>query len=156
MAEDIVLKDLPAQPVLSIRAKVPMTGLEDFFAGSFAKLFPYLAKLGEQPVGPPMAVYHGQPGPEGIDAELCVPTEKVLAASDDIQAAELPAAKFATTMHTGPYEAVAATYKTLGEWIQANGLKIAGPSREIYFVGPGQADPEAYITEILFPVAPTS
>jgi effector-binding domain-containing protein len=152
MENAIEIKELPPQPVLSLRSKVTMAALPGFIGSAFSRLFPYLASLGESPVGPPLAVYHGMPTDEGIDVELCVPTGTVLAAWDDIGASELPGGKFASVMHLGPYEKVGDTYALLQKWIVDNCYVLAGSSREVYIVGVGQADPDAYVTEILFPV----
>ena len=52
MAEGIQIKELPPQPVLTIREKVPAEQLGDFFGISFSKLFPYMAAMGEAPSDP--------------------------------------------------------------------------------------------------------
>jgi effector-binding domain-containing protein len=152
MAEDIEFKELPAQPVLSIHAKVPAAELPEFFGESFSKLFPYLASLDEVPVAPPFALYHGMPTEEGFDMEVCVPTGKVLVEAGEIKASELPGGTFASTVHLGPYDEVADTYGALMAWIGGRGYAPSGPSREIYVVGMGQAEPKDYVTEVLIPV----
>jgi len=127
MAEDIEFKELPAQPVLSIHAKVPAAELPEFFGESFSKLFPYLASLDEVPVAPPFALYHGMPTEEGFDMEVCVPTGKVLVESGEIKASELPGGTFASTVHLGPYDEVADTYGALMAWIGGKGMRPQAP-----------------------------
>lgn len=153
MGEGIQIKELPPQPVLSIRDKVPAEKLMDFFGISFSKLFPYMAAMGEAPIGPPFALYHSKPTPEGFDVEVCVPTPVALNPSDDIASYELPGGQFLSAFHMGPYEDFAKTYDQMKAWLNEHGYRIAGPSREVYVVGMGQAeDPSEYITEILFPI----
>lgn len=155
MAE-VEIKELPAQPVVSIRAKVRMDELADFFGKAFSKLFPYVASVGEAPVGPPIATYHSAPTPEGIDVEVCVPIGEAVGGSGEIRSSVLPAGTFASTLHAGPYEEFARTYGLLQVWMGENGYALAGPSREVYIVGMGQVDdPSGYLTEILFPVLKT-
>lgn len=137
MAEAIELKELPAQPVLSIHGKVPAPQLVGFFGESFSKLFPYLASVGEAPVAPPLALYHGAPDEEGFEVEVCVPTGSVLPESGEIKSHELPGGQFASIVHLGPYEQVGETYGALMAWMGEQGYAPAGPSREIYVVGMG-------------------
>jgi len=153
MGEGMQIKELPPQPVLSIRDMVKVEMLGDFFGISFSKLFPYMAAMGEAPIGPPFALYHSEPTAEGFDVEVCVPTPVVLNATDDIASYELAGGKFLSAFHMGAYEGFTATYQQMMEWMAENGYKMAGPSREVYVVGVGQVeDPAEYITEILFPV----
>jgi len=153
MSEGIQIKELPPQPVLSIRETVKAEKLGDFFGISFSKLFPYMAAMGEAPIGPPFALYHSEPTPEGFDVEVCVPTPVALNATDDIASYELEGGRFLSAFHMGAYENFGATYEQMTTWMGENGYRTAGPSREVYLVGVGQVeDPSEYITEILFPI----
>jgi len=152
MSDDIEIKELPPQPVLSIRKTVTMEELPAFIGISFSKLFPYLASLGEAPAGAPLALYYGEPTQQAIDAEICVPTSTVLQSSEEIKALELPGGRFASLTYVGPYEAMSQAYEKLAGWIADEGYSRPGPSREIYLVGMGQAEPDAYVTDILFPI----
>jgi len=153
MAEGMQIKELPPQPVLSIREKVPIEKLGEFFGISFSKLFPYMAAMGEAPIGPPFALYHSEPTAEGFDVEVCVPTPVVVKPTDDIASYELAGGRFLSAFHMGAYEDFVATYKEMMAWLSSEGYRVAGPSREVYVVGVGQVDnPSEYITEILLPV----
>ena len=153
MAEGIQIKELPPQPVLTIREKVPAEQLGDFFGISFSKLFPYMAAMGEAPIGPPFALYHSEPGPDGFDVEVCVPTPVVVNPTDDIASYELAGGRFLSAFHMGAYEDFGTTYDQLKAWLSEHGYRIVGPAREVYVVGVGQVDdPSEYITEILLPV----
>ncbi|MHB8895570.1 MAG: GyrI-like domain-containing protein [Candidatus Geothermincolia bacterium] len=152
MSEDIVIKELPPQTVLSVRSTVSMDELPAFFEKAFLKLFPYLAGLGEAPSGPSVALYHGEPTVEAVDVEVCVPTSTLLEGSGDVVARELDGGRFASIMHAGPYDRLNVTYEVLATWIADSGYESDGPSREVYQVGVGQAEPDGYLTEILFPI----
>jgi effector-binding domain-containing protein len=152
MGEETKVKVLPAQPVLSIRSKVQVAQMTEFFGDAFSKLFTSLASLGEAPIAPPLALYHGAPSEEGFDVEACVPTGEVLPESGDIKAHELPGGEFASIVRAGPYDQVGEAYGALMAWMGEQGFAPAGPSREIYIVGMGQAEPADYVTEILIPV----
>jgi effector-binding domain-containing protein len=56
----------------------------------------------------------------------------------------------ACIIHTGSYDNLTTTYTALARWIEANGYRIAGPSREVYLTAPD--DPAGHLTEIQYPV----
>ncbi len=65
----------------------------------------------------------------------------------------LPGGRVAYTLHAGAYDAVGPTYAALQRWIQEHGHESDGPPREIYLVGPAQAnDPAAFRTEVQWPI----
>ena len=37
-------------------------------------------------------------------------------------------------------------------WVEEHGREFAGPPREVYLVGVGQAEPSGYRTEVQFPI----
>ena len=54
----------------------------------------------------------------------------------------------------GPYEGVSGVMAGLGEWIAAHGLRVDGPMRNVYVVGPdANPDPAAWVTRVCLPVA---
>jgi effector-binding domain-containing protein len=59
--------------------------------------------------------------------------------------------QLAVTIHTGPYDAVAAAYARAAAWIEEHGYTVVGPPEEAYLSEPDVA-PEAIRTEIRFPV----
>jgi DNA-binding transcriptional MerR regulator len=69
---------------------------------------------------------------------------------------ELPAIEMAaSTLHSGPLNAIGNAYQALMGWIESQGLKICGPVREVYLRGPdshSQTDP-GVVVEIQAPVA---
>ena len=54
-------------------------------------------------------------------------------------------------VHQGPYDTISQAYVAIGEWLEANDLKVAGPPHEAYLTAPD--DPSGPITELRFPVA---
>jgi effector-binding domain-containing protein len=68
---------------------------------------------------------------------------------------EIPAARVAVLMHTGPYQAIADTYRHLGAWVAEHAELRPIPVRELYVVGPSEVDdPAQYRTEIHWPLLP--
>jgi effector-binding domain-containing protein len=155
MQNQVEIKEVPAQFVVSIREHTPVSGMPELFQGAFGELFPYVFQMGARPAGPPLTIYHDQEfKEEDVDVEICVPVERLLEPSGRVTSRELPAGKVLSIMHAGPYDGVGEVYQALGAYQMEHGLEMAGPPREVYLVGPGQVeDPAEYRTEILWPIA---
>lgn len=58
-------------------------------------------------------------------------------------------------MLRGDYAGVGDVYEQIGREVAARGLRMAGPSFNVYIVGPGQStDPAQWVTEVHAPVVP--
>ncbi|HEX5147768.1 MAG TPA: GyrI-like domain-containing protein [Candidatus Limnocylindrales bacterium] len=148
----VVVRDLPEQPIVSIRERHPQTQIPAFLGSAFGDLFSHLKLLGVEPAGAPFVIYHAL-GPDVIDAEVCVPVTKPVTASGRTQMRVLPAATVAHTLHLGPYEELEVAYAAVNDWIARNGFEAAGPIQERYLNGPGEAaTPADYQTELEIPV----
>lgn len=66
---------------------------------------------------------------------------------------ELPIADVAVHVHHGAYDTLDDTYRRLGAWVAAHAEPADLPVRELYLVGPADADdPANFRTEICWPV----
>jgi effector-binding domain-containing protein len=155
MHYDVTVKQLIAQPILSMRLKTAAAELGATAGKAYGELFGYLGRLGVRPVGPPFALYHDQEFREqDMDVEYCVPTERRVAGNDRMQGRELEPATVACALHSGSYDSIGAGYRALTEWMQTHGHESAGAPREAYLVGPGSAsDPREWRTELMWPIA---
>lgn len=154
MTYDISVREAPDQPILSIRRRLAEAALPDFIGHAFGELYDHLRLLAVEAFGgEPFVVYHDF-GPQGIDAEVCVPLSGGVKASGAITARVLPGGTVATTLHVGPYDELAGAYAAVTAWIAQNGFEVAGPVRERYLNGPADdVPPTAYRTVIEMPVA---
>ena len=153
MDYEVTTLDAPEQAVVSIREQRPQDDLPAFLRGAFAELFGYLRELRVAPAGPPMVLYFGF-GPDGVDAEVCVPIATTVAPRGRVGSRSLPAMTVARTLHVGRYEELRAAYAAVSTWAQSRGFEVAGPFQERYLNGPGDGvTPSEYRTEIEVPVA---
>jgi effector-binding domain-containing protein len=156
MSYDINQHDLRAQPVISLRERLDQEQLPAFFGRAFGELYAHLGRHGVPPRGEPFVVYHAF-GPDGIDAEVCVPVPTVVAVADPIAYRELPAVTVVDTLHVGPYDELGQAYQALAEWMEDHGFEAAGPVRERYLNEPGPGvSPAAYRTIVQIPIAPVT
>jgi effector-binding domain-containing protein len=156
MAYDIIQHDLRPQPVISIRERLDQEHLPAFFGRALGNLYAHLGRHGVPPRGEPFVIYHAF-GPEGIDAEVCIPVPTALPVTEPIAYRELPAATVVETLHVGPYEELSLAYGALVGWIEDHGFQVAGPFRERYLnePGPGVA-PATYRTIVQIPIEPVA
>ena len=98
----IVLRE--AQPYVGIRARVT-NGIRDFADNTFRELFGWVFENQIAPAGPPFLRYHevdraGEP----LDVEAGVPVERPPeGANGRTRAGALPAGRYLTAVHLGPY-----------------------------------------------------
>jgi effector-binding domain-containing protein len=142
------------QSIVSIRDRRKQTDLPGFLKKTFADLFRRLGLLGVSPDGPPFVIYH-EFGPDGVDAEVCVPVAQAVSANGKVQSRLQPAMTVARTLHVGRYEDLGAAYAAVSDWIGRNGFEPAGPVQERYLNGPGDhVAPSEFQTEIDMPIVP--
>jgi DNA-binding transcriptional MerR regulator len=158
---DVVIKKVDPIRVASVRGVVPTPPEQSVM---WNELEEYLAKHGIHPVGACLTLYHDDEARErDWDLEVCEPVEADLPETSRIKVRTLPASeKAACVIHAGSFVTIGEAYEAIMKWIDANGYRIVGPSREVYVrpsapveqggaLTPSQTDP-ATVTEIQFPV----
>ncbi|MBN1934486.1 MAG: MerR family transcriptional regulator [Anaerolineae bacterium] len=148
--QDVIIKKLVPQTVISVRDTLPIQGIQQLFG----EVFGYLGQHKMAPAGPPIGIYYNPEFSEdAVDVEIAVPVSGTIAGSGRVKCWELPAVEQAACIiHQGGYETIGGTYGQLMTWIEANGYRITGPTCEVYLQGPESGDPSRYVTEIRFPV----
>ncbi|MFC1935810.1 GyrI-like domain-containing protein [Chloroflexota bacterium] len=142
-------KEQAAEPALSIRTTTQVQNLPRIMGETYCAIAQYLGELGEQPAGPPFAVYYNM-DMQNLDVEAGFPVSKRIPGKDDIQASETPGGKVATCLHTGPYGGLEPAYNALLQWIKANGYEATGVAYETYLNDPGQTPSHKLKTQIAF------
>lgn len=129
-SQEVVLKNVPAQPVASVRDIAPAYSAIGQFLG---EVFAHLGQHRIRPAGPPMGIYHDVEYRErDVDVEAAVPVAGDAPEGERVRIYELPGAEMACIIHQGSVETIGGTYGQLMGWIETNGYRIAGPPREVY------------------------
>jgi effector-binding domain-containing protein len=152
---EVRVREVEVQPVLSIRAVVPVMALVGFFDEACKEMYEYLEREGVRPAGPPLSLWHSDPEstPGESDIEVCVPVERPVLPSGRMKAGELPDDRLAYTIHEGPYDNMGGAFDAVWGWIRKNSREPAGPPRDVVLVGPNDTnDPTQYRTEIAWPL----
>ncbi len=148
---DVVVKDLDVQLVASIREVVPDL---DALAPFFPEIEAHFATHGAQASGPGMLVFYDREYPDGqFDAEAAYPAPKRVPDGGRVRIHEIPRCQVACVVYRGTYEGVGRAHQALGEWISANGYRLAGPNRVVFLecADPSDADGTA-VVEIQYTV----
>lgn len=158
MHYDIVIKNIPAYTVLSLRDIIPAYNAEGML---WQELQGFAARHNLKCAGISYAIYHDTGYKEAdVDVEVTMMT------GDDTEIEEQGRVKvktleavpeMAVIFHQGPFEEIRAAYHALGVWMSANDYEMNGPTRAIYHKGPWcEQDPAGYLTEIQAPVVKRS
>jgi effector-binding domain-containing protein len=139
MPYEIKLLDLPDQPILGMRAIMPVDKLPEFFGKAYAGIMAYLGEMGEYPAGMPFAAYFCL-DMDAIDVEAGFPVARNFEGRGEIKSRIIPAGKYANTLHVGSYDSVKAAYDSLVQWANENGFEPSGISYEYYLNDPS-SDP---------------
>ncbi len=151
---DVVLKEVPPQQVIGIRAVVP--GFQ-YLSPLFDELHGYLrAQNAPLETGSPkLAIYYDpEYHDQGVDVEVAAPFSKGLSGTHPFVVHELPAVeRMACTVHQGTYALLGEAYAALMTWVEKSGYHSAGPNREVYLQPPqAEGDLTQPVTEIQLPV----
>lgn len=146
----ILQTEAQAAAIISIRT--PRSEMVEVFGPAAAEL---LAALVAQDVVPDGAFFahHVKMSLDFFEFELGVRITAPFAATDRVQLGQLPAARVARTIYSGPYEGLSSAWGELSDWMEAKGHRPAGNLWEIYSVGPHSTpDPTGWRTELVRPL----
>jgi len=156
---DVVVKTVPAQPYLSVRAE--FGGMDAALAALRAVTGAVVRHVPPQARDKLVVVAYSDFDDEKLDLEMGVglTAERgkglTLPNRMEMVPGELPALDLsAAVVRSGPTYQAHLAFGALGVWMEANGYTVAGPCREVFLELPFQPpDEEHAVMEIQFPVA---
>ena len=140
------------QPTVSIRTRSSVEKLPQVLGESYTAIGQYLGSLGEAPSGAPYVAYYNM-DMQDLDIEIGFPVSKPVAGAGAIQPSQMPAGKYATCLHQGPYKDCGGAYEALTLWVKEHGYETAGGVYEVYLNDPNVTPPEELKTQIIFQLA---
>jgi effector-binding domain-containing protein len=111
-----------AQPYAGIRVRVTMDGISGAVDEAFPELFGWLAAHDIAAAGAPFIRYLVIDMAAELQIELAVPVAVDISGSERIQPGVLPAGRYVTLRHTGPYDGLVASNAALQQWAQQQGI----------------------------------
>jgi predicted transcriptional regulator YdeE/DNA-binding transcriptional MerR regulator len=151
---EVVLKSVLPRRVLGIRGIIPAY---DQVERLFVALDHYLKQQRcRLDAGTPWyAIYYDAEGDEpDIEAEVAVPLAVARKANPPAAVHELPGiAAMACVAHTGGRESLGEAYSAVLTWIEGNGFRVMGPTREVHLHEPEPTSAEVTdVIDVQFPV----
>ncbi len=146
---DVTLVDVPEQHVLRVRMTARLEEFPRIIPENHQRLFALAPDA-----GPPYFICFEEPT-DAVPVEIGVVLPgPVDAPGDGIEAGTLDAVRAARAIHRGPFEEIMDAYSVVWDWIDKQGLRVAGAAREMYLSDPAVVkDPASYETELLWPVS---
>ena len=142
-----------AQPTLAVRTHTAVQDLPRVLGEIYASIGQLMGSLGIQPGGAPYTGYFNM-DMQDLDIEIGFPVNEKVPGNGAIQAGEMPAGKYASVLHKGPYDKLGLAYEALTEFIQQAGFKPSGVSYEFYLNSPVEVSSEDLRTQVVFPILP--
>lgn len=135
-------------PAAVVREVVEMTALAEFFDSAFGQILATLVAEGIEPIGPPFALYHGQPT-DTADLEVGFPVDRAIGTVEPVEPGSTPGGRVARVVHVGAYDELGRSWERLAAWITAQGEEPAADLWEVYLTEPTPgADPAGLRTEL--------
>lgn len=152
MLSPLILVQTEAQPAAVIHITVPRDKIQEVMGPAIMETMSAASAQGIGPVGPVFAHHFGMT-PGIFNFEVGVPVSGPVTPVDRVKQSELPAAKVARTIYTGPYEGLGDAWGDFIDMIEAQGLTRAPNLWERYLTDPSTTPlPADYQTELNHPI----
>ena len=150
---DVAIKTVPPILVAARRIRIPTNDMVPAVLGTaFTQTYDHVRAHGGKVVEPCIALWHTSADTYADeDAEAIVPIQRAIPESDAVSVYELAGGTFACAVHHGEFAEFTQLHPELLRWIEANGYRITGPSREVY-VQHNPQHPGNSVTEVQYPV----
>ena len=122
MSEPIELVELQPRRALTVRRKMPQSGLGAFFMELFPRLRTAIVAQGATPSGPPFARYYNR-DPAAFDTEAGLPFTGTVTPTNGTRVTTLPGGRAAKTVHVGSYETLSQEYRRIEAWCEEHGYR---------------------------------
>ena len=116
MSQPVRIELRTAQPYAGIRVRVSMDGISGAVDKAFPELFGWLAAQDIPAAGPPFIRYLVVDMAAELQIELAVPVSVDISGAERVQPGVLPAGRYVTLRHTGPYDGLVASNAALQQW----------------------------------------
>lgn len=152
MNYDVVIKNVPACKVVSLRGVIPAYNREGELWG---RLGEFMGRNRINCSGISFAMYHdGEYRENDVDVEVASCVQEMGEDREGFTFREVEAVpNMASMMVPGPFENIDPAFRSLAEWLENNGYEMTGITRQVCHKGPwNEEKAENFLTEIQIPV----
>jgi effector-binding domain-containing protein len=123
MSSDVILKNIPAQWIISLRETIPGYRAVGHLIG---KLYGSIGPLGTQGVGV-VLLHDSEYKDKDVDAEADVYLKQKVQVEDPLQCYQPSPVTVASVVHHGAFNRIGEAYTSLLRWVEANSYQPSGP-----------------------------
>ena len=150
---EITLKKIEPVLVASLRQTMPVYG---YLGKPFGTLRAYIDQYEVKYGSPSIVLWHffeGAGAEQGVEVEVAEPLAEAIPGNEQIRVYQLPELELtASVTYQGDFEGAAQAYGALGSWVEVQGYRVSGATRQLHYAFNPQADPATYVTEFQLPV----
>jgi effector-binding domain-containing protein len=152
---DLTVRQIEALPrsIAGIDERVAPTALSVAISSLLGEVWQHLNRENILTAGHNVILYNGPANPD-FDALFGVEVHERFTPAGRIIAAETPAGPVAMTVYWGEYTGLPEAHATVRQWLDAQGLRRAGPSWEVH--GDWNDDPKKLRTDIFYLLEPAA
>ncbi len=149
---DVIVKRVEPVRVAGIRDEGNSETIGAISGRLFGEVAAFVQRTSAGFGGPPMMLYgYANECPEW-QIEAVMPVSRAVPGDGRVEVRELPGVEMmACTVHRGEFDTLGQAYQAVMGWIEANGYRICGESREVYLQFDADA-PVHNVTELQFPI----
>ena len=152
MLAPLAIVQTDAQPAAVIHITVARDQIQEVMGPAIMETMAAASAQGIGPIGPVFAHHFGMT-PGVFNFEVGVPISSPMTSVGRVKQSELPAAKVARTVYTGPYEGLGDAWGDFIDMIEAQGLARAPNLWERYLTDPSTTPNSAdFQTELNHPL----
>jgi len=152
---EVVLKPIESQLVAATVGVIPnYQSCGSTFDRLFDEAYAHASRHNLKRFGSGISIYHDTKlRDRDIPVEAVVPIYEKIPGNEKVWVYELPGVEdMACAVHHGSFANLGQAYNTLLEWVEKNGYRIIGSTREVYLQYERGGDESQYVTEVQVPV----
>jgi len=144
-----VVTEEPAVRTMAVRTRTSARELPQEIGRVFHAIMAYMDELGESLAGAPYVAYFNL-DMDDLEVEMGFPVAQALPGKAEVEPSEIPAGKWLSTMHKGPYEQMASCYEGMTQWLACERMEASGVAYEYYYNSPDEVPENELLTKIAF------
>lgn len=150
---DIKEIELPKVNYLLVSGDVKPENIGEFYGENFGLIMGYMTERGVEMAGHPTGLFYNWTDTLA-KMSAAIPVASDVEGTDEIEFRAVEACKALQIDYYGAYDLTGDAHYTIDDFMEENGLQMAGSVREVYVTDPmSEPDTSKWLTQIIYPVS---